>query len=293
MNVTTLGRRQAVAYVVLIALSLLLLAFSGSGPVLELRRVIGSAVAPVQETLRRGASQVGSVFATIAELERLRAMNVELQGRVQALEAESRLLETVRLENQRLAELLDIRSSLDHETVAAEVISRHGSPSERVLSLDRGSNDGIAVDDAVVAGGGALVGQVQEVGPNHSRVVLLNDTRFVVIGLVEGSRATGEVRGDLDRPLSMQQLPSTEEVTVGETVLTAGIDLGQGIRSPYPRGLVIGTVVDVMRTPNEVVQSALVQPAVPLDRLEYVLVITDYEGGIPIESSQPSLLPAP
>jgi rod shape-determining protein MreC len=291
MRVTTLGRRQMVAYVVLVAVSLLLLAFSRAEPLIELRRGVGFAVAPIQQTLGRGASQLGSVFSAIAELERLRQVNAELERRVQALEAESRLLETVRIENQRLSELLDIQSALAHETVAAEVISRHGTMSERVLTLDRGSDHGIDVDDAVLAGGGALVGQVLEVGRNFSRVMLLNDTRFVVVGLVEGSRATGEVWGQLERPLSMLHIPSTEEVVVGETVVTAGIDLGEGIRSPYPRGLLIGTIVDVARSPNEVVQSALVQPAVPLDRLEYVLVITDYEGGMPIESPEPTESP--
>ncbi len=293
MNAATHGRRQTVAYVVLVAVSLLLLAFSRSGPIVELRRGVGFAVAPIQETLRAGASQVGSVFGTIAELDRMRRANAALELRVQALEAENRLLETVRLENERLAELLDVRSSLDHETVAAEVISRQNSVTERVLSLDRGSDDGIALFDAVVAGGGALVGQVVEVGPNFSRVMLISDTRSVVVGMVEDSRATGEVWGQLDRPLSMINIPSTEEMSVGQAVVTAGIDLGEGIRSPYPKGLLIGTIVDVASTPNEVVQSALVQPPVPLDRLEYVLVITDYEGGLPIEGPAETPIPAP
>ncbi|HSH21180.1 MAG TPA: rod shape-determining protein MreC, partial [Candidatus Caenarcaniphilales bacterium] len=265
----------------------------GSGPLLELRRGVGFAVAPIQATLRQGASQVSGVFATIAELERLRRANAELEQRAQVLEAENRLLETIRIENEQLSALLDVRSSLEYQTVAAEVISRHAVPQERVLSLDRGADDGIAVDDPVVASGGALVGRVVEVGPNFSRVMLLNDSRFVVIGLVEGSRATGEVRGQLERPLSMMNIASTEEVTVGETVVTAGIDLGDGIRSPYPKGLLIGAIVDVARTPNEVVQSGLVQPAAPLDRLEYVLVITDYEGGLPMESPGSTSVPAP
>jgi rod shape-determining protein MreC len=293
MKVTTLGRRQVVAYVVLIAISLLLLAFSRAGPLIELQRGVGFAVAPIQETLQGGASQVSSVFSTIAEVERLRRVNADLEQRVQALEAENRLLESIRIENERLSELLDVQSSLMHETVAAEVISRHGTMNERVLSLDRGSDDGIEVDDAVLARGGALVGQVIDVGRNFSRVMLLNDTRFVVVGLVEDSRATGEVWGQLERPLSMLHIPSTEEIAVGETVVTAGIDLGEGIRSPYPKGLLIGSIVDVTSSPNEVVQSALVQPAVPLDRLEYVLVITDYEGGLPIDEPAPTDVPAP
>jgi len=290
---TTRARRLGIAYVVLIALSLLLLAFSNSGPLLELRRGVGFALAPIQDGLRGAAQSVNSFFATIAEIERLRAANEELQRRVQELEAANRRLETVRIQNEQLTALLEVRSSLEHETVAAEVISRVLSQSERGISLDRGSDQGIAEGDPVIAGGGALVGQVVEVGAAFSRVLLLNDTRMTVVGLTETSRATGEVRGQLERPLLMERILATDEVEVGESVVTAGIDLGQGIRSPFPRGLLIGTVVAIERPPNQVLQLALLQPAAALDRLEYVLVITDYEGGTPIQPPEASSIPAP
>ena len=136
--------------------------------------------------------------------------------------------------------------------------------------------------DVVLADGGALVGRVVEVGPNFSRVLLVSDTRSTVIGLVEPSRATGNIQGQLGGALLMTQIPTTEEVKVDDVVVTAGIDLGDGVRSPYPKGLLVGRVVDVQRDAASVVQLALVDPAVALDKLEYVLVITDYEGGIPI-----------
>jgi rod shape-determining protein MreC len=293
MIATPQARRVIVIYVVLIAFSLLLLAFSGSPPLLELRRGVGFALAPIQDSLRGGAAQVSAVFSTIAELERLRQLTADLERRAQELEAENRRLQSLRIENEQLSALLEVRSSLEYETVAAEVISRNASQNERVLTLDRGTDDGISDGDPVVAGGGALVGYVRDVGPNFSGVMLLNDTRFTVIGLVEESRATGEVTGQLERPLLMERIPSTEEVTEGETVVTAGIDLGEGIRSPFPKGLLIGTVVDVISAPNEVVQSALLQPAVRLQRLEYVLVITDYEGGLPTETPDATPVPAP
>ena len=79
---------------------------------------------------------------------------------------------------------------------------------------------------------------------------------------------------------------------MGDEVVTAGIDLGNGIRSPFPKGLLVGRVVDVERDATAVVQTAFIEAAAPLDKLEYVLVITDYEGGIPIAPSpspEPSL----
>ena len=64
-----------------------------------------------------------------------------------------------------------------------------------------------------------------------------------------------------------------------------------GIRSPYPKGFLIGTVIDARHDPNEVVQTVFLEPAANLDQLEFVLVITDYQGGItaPVTSLPPCL----
>jgi rod shape-determining protein MreC len=172
--------------------------------------------------------------------------------------------------------------------VPAEVVSRQTTQYERVVTLNQGTERGISVEDVVVAGGAALVGQVVEVGQNYSRVLLISDTRSTVIGLVESSRATGEVKGQLGGSLVMAQIPSTDTIKVDDSVVTAGIDLGNGVRSPFPKGLVVGRIVDVQKDPNSVVQTAFVDPAAALDKLEYVLVVTDYEGG-----GQPVVLPSP
>jgi rod shape-determining protein MreC len=288
---TPLAKRQAAVYITLIVVSLLLLALSSTAPLLELRRGIGFAMAPVQEVLRTGTRQVTSIFAAVSEIEQLRQENADLSRRVDELEIANSQLQIIKDQNEALAALLEVRSALQQQTVAAEVISRLINDQERVISLDKGSDAGIRVDDPVVAGGGALVGQVVEVGPNYSRVMLLSDTRFVVAGMLENSRATGDVWGQLDRPLTMEGIAATETVVLGESVVTAGIDLGEDIRSPFPKGLLIGTVGDINRSPNQVVQSALVQPAAAFDRLDYVLVIVDYQNEIDHAAATPS--PAP
>jgi hypothetical protein len=79
----------------------------------------------------------------------------------------------------------------------------------------------------------------------------------------------------------MRDIDATEEVPLGEEVLTAGLELGGGVRSPYPKGLLLGQIVDVQRDANAVVQTAYLEAAADLEKLEYVLVITDYEGGLP------------
>ena len=70
----------------------------------------------------------------------------------------------------------------------------------------------------------------------------------------------------------MQNIDSTETVEPGEQVLTAGIELAGGIRSPYPKGLLIGEITDVQHDPSSVVQTAYLQPTTNLDKVAYVLV---------------------
>src|SRR5688500_6467723 len=247
---TRSAKRQTAAYVLLLAVTILLLAFSNSGPLLELRRGVGFALSPIQDTLRQGTRTVTNLFGAIGEIEQLRQQNEDLTRRLQEIEADNQRLQSLAVENAALAALLETRSSLEYETVAAEVINRVSTGQERVISLDRGTEAGVDLDDPVIAGGGALVGRVVEVGANFSRVLLISDTRTNVAGLIETSRAIGLVKGQTERPLEMTGIPATDEVSVGESVVTAGIELETGIRSTYPKGLLIGTIVNVTRQPD-------------------------------------------
>ena len=86
----------------------------------------------------------------------------------------------------------------------------------------------------------------------------------------------------------MRNIDSAVQIGVDEEVVTAGIELGGGIRSPYPKGLLLGQVVDVQRDANDVVQTAFIAPAASLDSFELALVITDYQGGLPSPGRRPS-----
>src|SRR3954469_19799812 len=140
---TSPGRRQAGLYLALLTITLLLLAFSASAPITEVRRGIGFAMAPIQNVLRQGGQTVSSLFATLGEIDRLRQENQDLTTQVDELATRNQSLESLRDQNQQLTDLLQVRSSLDYESTAAEVISRRITSQEHVISLDRGANAGI------------------------------------------------------------------------------------------------------------------------------------------------------
>ena len=282
------ARRKAAAWVSLLVASLVLLMVSSNPLVRDLQHGIAFAFRPIQQGLDGFARDVGSIFTTLAEIDQLRQENAALRSENETLQQLARTAQELRRENELLTGLLQLRNGLEFQTRPVAVIARESSEARRAVVIDRGADDGLKTGQVVITAGGALVGRVTEVGSNFAHVVLISDTSSTVIGQLATSIATGKVEGQLGT-LLMTDVDSAAVIQNGEEVYTAGIELGTGVRSPYPKGLLIGQVIDVTRDPNEVVQTVFLDPAAPLDRLEFLLVITDYEGGIigPIETDVP------
>jgi rod shape-determining protein MreC len=281
------ARRRGIVFTVLLIVSALLMAFSSNPAVQEVQNGIGFAFRPIQVALDQAANDIASVAAAIVEIDRLRVDNAALHTENDRLAAENARLQEIKRENDQLTALLQLRAGFDLKTTAVTVIGRESSEFRRLVVLDKGTADGIAVGDVAVASGGALVGRVTDVGTDSATVILLTDSESTVIGQLTSNAATGEVVGQLGGVLTMSQIDASETVSVGDEVVTAGIELGSGVRSPYPKGLLIGQVVDTRRDANDVVQTAYLQPAAQLDKLEFLLVITDYQGGLPPIEQQP------
>jgi rod shape-determining protein MreC len=280
-------RRRSIVFTVLVSVSLVMMAFSSNPFVRDLQNGIGFAFRPIQGVLSDVAGGVASIGAAITEIDRLRVDNGSLRSENERLTSENARLQEIARENAVLTDLLQLRAGFDFQTAAASVISRESSEFRRVVTIDKGARAGISEGDVVVTGGGALVGRVTEVGPDSATVVLLTDSTSTVIGQLVSNAATGQVVGQLGGVLVMEQIDSSAELSLGDEVVSAGIELGGGVRSPYPKGLLIGQVVDIRRDANAVVQTAYLQPAADFERLEFVLVITDYEGGLPPLEEQP------
>ena len=275
------ARRRGIVFTILIAITLLLMAFSANPYIKEFQLGLSFALRPFQSAIADVAGSVANVAGAVSEIDQLRSENAALTDENERLANENSRLQAVKLENEQLTALLQLQSGLDHETVATRVIGRETLETRRVVILDRGSDDGIEAGDVVIVQGGALAGRVTDVGPTFAKVTLISDSTSIVVGQLLGSGASGEVVGQAGGVLVMRNVDSSVEIGTDEEVFTAGIEVNGGIRSPYPKGLVIGGVVDVQRDANDVVQTAFLAPAANLDSFEMALVITDYEGGLP------------
>jgi rod shape-determining protein MreC len=279
-------RRRGIAFTVLLVITLLLMAFSANPAVVGLKHGLQFALRPIQGGLAGMASDVSSMFTSIGEINQLRLDNAGLRADNERLTNDNTRLQQLKSENDQLTALLQLQSGFDHKTVAVRVIGRELLPTSRTVTLDKGTSDGLAMGDVVIAQGGAVVGRITDIGPTFAKVTLISDATSAVTGQLQSSGATGEVGGEAGGVLTMTNVDASVHVGLDEEVFTAGLELAGGLRSPYPRGLIIGSVVDVQRDANDVVQTAFIQPAASLDTFELALVITDYSGGLPPADQQ-------
>ena len=173
---------------------------------------------------------------------------------------------------QQAAKLGATAAALPFKTVQAPVVAADPSGVVHSIVLGVGTGDGVRLDDIVVSETG-VVGRVSEVGANYSKVVLVTDSASTVSALVQGSRAAGIVRGQFGDTLVMDWILQTEDVKIGDIVITAGLAIGGDVRSLYPKGLVLGKVVEVTKGDTGTFQRAILVPAVDLRHLENVLVV--------------------
>jgi cell shape-determining protein MreC len=99
-----------------------------------------------------------------------------------------------------------------------------------------------------------------------------------VVAIDQRSRALGLLQGQLGGQLVLVQVDVTDDLAVGDVVVTAGLELAEGAaRSPYPRGLLIGTIQAIQQDSNALTQTGFVRPAVDFGGVERLLVVRDYQ----------------
>ena len=276
----TLGRTRrrtnsvARPFIGLFLLALLILLFR-SASVVQAMAVAGTQVlVPVQRALAETGVTTNRFFQAIGELDQLRADNTRLQLENNTLTLENARLAEAAIAAQQGVKLAAAQRALPYRTITAPVIARDPSGVLKTIVIGAGADQGVRVDQVVLSEQG-VVGRVSEAGSNYAKVILVTDSSSSVSALVQTSRASGIVRGQYGDTLVMEWILQSDPVKQGDVIVTAGLGLGNELRSLYPKGLVIGTVVDVTKAEVSAYQRAVVAPAVDLRKLENVLVIMD------------------
>lgn len=265
-------------------LSLLLLLASRTAPALTLQEVTARALDPVRGAIAGVGSGIAGVFTAIGEIDRLRSDNDRLRRELASAEARLAELREAAAENAELRGLLGLTKTLQMDLLPVRILGRDPSNFTWEVGIDAGTNDGLRVGMPVVAaasGHGALAGSVVAVGSDSATVRLMVDARSSVVALDQQTRALGLVQGQLGGQLVMVEVRATDGLAVGDTVVSAGLTLtdagGAAVgRSPYPKGLLIGTIQATELDPDALTRTAFVRPAVDVAGLERLLVVLHF-----------------
>ncbi len=237
-----------------------------TGPVHRLRGGVHAVTAPVGAVGEFVTRPVRGLFAwasdlgvSRSQLETLRTQNDELRKRVSELEE-------ARLENLRLEGLVDFVQSSKTAAVGARVIGRPTNSWEGVITIDRGTDDQVR-EGMPVVGPAGLLGQTVDVTAHSARVRLITDPDSGVAAMLQSERAEGIVSGSIDGKLTMDFVSTDTTVRAGDVVITSGIG---GV---YPKGLIVGEVTSVRKTPSDLYQNIELVPSGQIAGLEEVLVL--------------------
>ena len=210
-------------------------------------------------------------FLTVPrDVASLRQQNTELQAEVARLQTEVIDLQQRVTETNILSALVNFaRANPAYTYKAAAVIGRDPSPFLHYVIINVGSNDGIRTGMPVVTDQG-LAGRVDAVLAEASRVQLITDPASAVNVRLQASNTDALLAGSVTGDLSLDMISQDATVQIGDVVLTSG--LGGG----YPPNLLVGQVVSFRKLPTELFQQAALQANVDFNRLQFVLVITNF-----------------
>lgn len=224
---------------------------------------------PVQKIFKPHLSFIGLVKHEVSGIifyHRNMIQAERLQNDVDLLRWRLFDLRELSQENTRLKNLFNFKQESSLHLVAARVIGRSLDSWSSSVIIDKGRYNGIKSGMVVISPQG-LVGSIVESMDNTSRVLLINDPNQGISSIVQRSRQEGLVNGTLGANLIMRYLPDEAQIIVGDIVITS--ELSQ----IYPKGLLVGRVVNIGREFSGLNRYALVKPVVDLANIEEVLVI--------------------
>ena len=239
--------------------------------------LVQTALAPLRSGANAVMNQAQQIFDYIFSYESLKAENAALRQQLSQVQEDAMEADALRRENERLKALAGLLAdNEDFEVVDAYIIARSASNDwVSTLTINRGSNAGIAEGMCAITENGEVVGIVLEVGPNYAVIRTVLDSALGISATISESGFDGIVSGGYSSGhkdlMRMDYLASAAIIRNNDLVVTSGSTV-------YPRNLILGHVVDAGFEDSGVAKYAYVRPAAAIAELEQVFIITDYES---------------
>ena len=234
-------------------------------------------IAPLRTGLSRLRDSAEQYYSYLFRYEALEAENAALKEELAKLQADARTADSLSRENDRLRDALNMKATHDdYDLVDAYIIAWSSNDWTSTLTINRGENAGLAAGMCAITANHELVGLVTEVGSNYAVIRTIKDSSLQISATLASSGNNGQVKGSYtsghEDLLRMDYLPSSAIIRIDDQVVTSGSTV-------YPRDLVIGHVVDADFDATGVAKYALLEPAVDMDTLEQVFILTQYTTG--------------
>lgn len=240
----------------------------------------GVVITPIQKLFSTIGYAGTNFWGYFSDIDLLRDENKSLLSEKAELEQKIRDLQGYESENERLRQMLDLKETnpeLDIET--AEIIARDISGWYNTFTIDKGTSSGLALHQAVITTDKYLVGQIYDVGTTWAKVITITDPESSVGSIISRSRDLGIVEGDAQLNgngyCKMTYISKNTNLISGDFIETSGMG---GI---YPKGILIGKVLEIRPETHSISEYAVVQPAAELDRITEVFVIKNEMTQIP------------
>ena len=236
--------------------------------------VVQAALAPFRAAGNALTKQAEQYYSYMFRYEALAAENEQLKAEIAQMEDVARQADAVSRENARLRAQLDFLSTHEsYKTVDAYIIAWSSTDWTNTFTINRGTNAGIEENLCVITANGEVVGLVTEAGPNYAIVKTVLDSTLEISATITSSGYNGMVSGGYidghETFLKMEYLPSSAVIRNKDQVVTSGSTV-------YPKGLILGNVVDAGFEETGVAKFAVLDPAADISSMEQVFVITEY-----------------
>ena len=236
--------------------------------------VIQGLLTPFRSAATALTNTVERYYSYMFKYEALEAENQVLKAQIAQMEDVARQADATSRENERLRKTIKLQNA--HESYVlqdAYIIGWSSTDFTSVLTINRGSDAGIATNMCAVTETGEVVGLVTQVGKNYAEVKTVLDSTLEISSTISSSGYNGMVKGGYmngtEKLLKMDYLPSAAIIRNNQQVVTSGSTV-------YPRGLIVGSVVDAGFEQTGVAKYALLKSAADTDSLEQIFIITQY-----------------
>lgn len=267
--------------IVVACVVLMLVSFKFQEKMAPVRSAVGNVITPMQNGINKVGAKIAEQIEYIDTVKNLVNENKELKEQIEKLSSENKLLQRDKYELENFRKLYDLDGQYEsYPKVTARVVSSGNDNWYNTFIIDKGSDDGLAVNMNVMAGDG-LVGIITDVNKSYSKVRSIIDDSSNVAGTFlktsDGCIVSGNLSLMNEGVIEITDIKGTADIKDGYAVVTSQIS------DKYLPGILIGYVKDIKRDSSNITQTGRLMPAADFSKLNMVLVITQVKDSEDLE----------